>query len=550
MKTTVRSTLLLLSPVLCLMLTACDPGEPAPLSADLSSGQSSLALTQTEFAALPAEDQYRVTNKLLGTFYRGVAADEFFDLRRGDTDNLSVIDADVFDDVRIALNTQLSIQVKQAIDTEIDGIDDEGNPDPDVAKYRFDRERPRQIPLARIKEYPISRDLFVNWMAYFLTNTIMFSPATEMESSFTIDAQRVFRFLVARIDAGDTIRSIIRSNLGSLHRWRVSRSAENHALEAYELYLGLFDTEEDSYRGGIACKDYYLTDESDDYLIDVTDFPNTEPQLILNDYFVTSCEDLYDVIAGHPAVIPRVTEVIANYLFSGRTQEERRSIINQVVAANPETFEDIFKIMLFSREYLLDTERPMSFEENMLGLLDRLHWTSESNSGAIGRSIFVNMANPASNSQIAMRPMGWDSMSLKIGRLPDVPLDALSFANYHKAMRESVLRNINAYTGVGSRPAGLIYDDSGDVKPAIRAMTTEGFIDFLFLTSVMRKPTDDERSALVDIIVVDKNYTNTDPVSGLEVIRDNLFDNTATLVFDYISRLPEFYYFKRVGGNS
>ena len=145
MKITLRPSLLLLSLVLGLMLTACDPGEPAPLSADLSSGQSSLSLTQTEFAAMPAEDQYRVTNKLLGTFYRGVAADEFFDLRRGDTDNLTVIDPDYFDDVRIALNTQLSIQVKQAIDTEIDGIDDEGNPDPDVAKYRFDRERPRQM---------------------------------------------------------------------------------------------------------------------------------------------------------------------------------------------------------------------------------------------------------------------------------------------------------------------------------------------------------------------------------------------------------------------
>ena len=39
----------------------------------------------------------------------------------------------------------------------------------------------------------------------------------------------------------------------------MSSSPENHALEAYELYLGLFETEEDSLRGGIACKDLYLT---------------------------------------------------------------------------------------------------------------------------------------------------------------------------------------------------------------------------------------------------------------------------------------------------
>ena len=110
----------------------------------------------------------------------------------------------------------------------------------------------------------------------------------------------------------------------------------------------------------------------DGYLIRRTDYPNTEPQLILGTNYITTCDDLYDVIAGHPLLIPRVTEAIFNYFVevTNDNLDYRQQFINSIVASGPETFEDIFTAIIFSREYLLNIERPKSFEENLMSLLD------------------------------------------------------------------------------------------------------------------------------------------------------------------------------------
>ena len=288
-----------------MLVLGCDPGLPEGNN-DFAAGGSAVALSQAEFNTLPVEDQYMVANKLLGTMYRGIPAEDFFNLDAGMA-NLQPTSSNFIVDTKKALSTSMNTAEIQIYDTIIDGLDEEGNPDPDNAKYLFDtdadareNERAKQLPLARIKEYPISRDMYVHWMAHVLINTIMFSPAEEMESTDYTDVQNMYRFLVTSLEEDTPIRQVIRSNLSTLARWRVSRSAENHALEAYELYLGLFETEEDSYRGGIACKDLYLTNEDDGYLIRRTDFPNTTPQLILQNQYITNCNDLYEVIAGHP----------------------------------------------------------------------------------------------------------------------------------------------------------------------------------------------------------------------------------------------------------
>ena len=322
----------------------CDTGLPEG-SNDFAAGGTAVVLSQAEFNSLTREDQYMVANKLLGTMFRGVPAEEFFNLEAG-VANLQPSSSTFLDDTRNALTQDMSNAEVLVYDTIIDGLDAEGNPDPDNAKYLFDtdsdakdNERAKQLPLARIKEYPISRDMYVHWMAYVLLNTIMFSPAEEMESTDFTDVQNMYRFLVTHLDDDTPIRQVIRSNLSTLARWRVSRSAENHALEAYELYLGLFETEEDSYRGGIACKDLYLTDASDDYLIRRTDFPNTVPQLILQNQYITTCDDLYEVIAGHPLLIPRVVEVITNYFFELRADnlDYRQRLINSIANSNPQS---------------------------------------------------------------------------------------------------------------------------------------------------------------------------------------------------------------------
>ena len=534
------------------VVLGCDPGLPEG-SNDFAAGGTAAALSQAEFNRLPPEEQYMVANKLLGTMFRGVPVEDFFVLDAGMT-NLQPTSTSFLTDTKNALAANMSNDEVLVYDTIIDGLDAEGNPDPDNAKYRFDtrsdlesNRRAKQLPLARIKEYPISRDMFVHWMAYVLINTIMFSPAEEMESTDYTDIQNMYRFLVTSLEEGKSIRQIIRSNLPSLARWRVSRSPENHALEAYELYLGLFETEEDSYRGGIACKDLYLTSEADGYLIRRTDYPNTEPQLILENNYITTCDDLYDVIAGHPLIIPRVTEAILNYFVEvkGDNLDYRTQFINSIVASGPETFEDIFTAILFSKEYLLNIERPRSFEENLMPLLDTLKWDPATNAGDMDDNIFRRMTEL--DSQMRLSNMGWDTMTYKIGRIPAVPLDGLSFANYHKALRERLLRNNCAYRGgCNAGGDGLFLDADDALLPSVEQMSASEYIDYLFMSVLFRKATAVEQTDLLALYGPAPGLNYTEDVDGVTNVRSGRHDEIATITFDYISRLPEQYYFRAV----
>lgn len=553
-------------------LVACDPGVPTGQTG-FNAGGAAAALTQAEFNALPPEQQYQVASKLYGTLFRGITADEFFDMSAG-LGTLTPKSSTFLDDTRQRLSTNLSLDIISQYDKAIDGLDEDlSNPDPDLARYTFDtrtdlesNQRPRQIPLARIKDYPISRDLYINWMAYFLANTIMYSPAEEMESSDMLDVQRMYRFLHSNINKRTSIRQMVRSNLASLSRWRVARTPQNHALEAFENYLGLFQdgtlTEAEKLQSpiiatlpesienaGIACRDLFLTRASDDYLIGQTDFPNTTPKLILEESFVVTCSDVYDVVAGHNLLIPRAVEVIINYFFPGQALTEKRLAVRQaIIDSNPQTYEDIFTAILFSREYLLNTQRPKSFEEAMMPLLDSLKWDVKANAGDVNKRIFLNMASNE-NSRTYLGGMNWNAMSLKIGRIPSVPLDALSFGNYHKALRESLLFNTSSYRGsVNQAGDGLMYDKDGQLLEFITGLSLEDYIDYLFLNTLQRKATVTEQQGLYDFLVNVRNYTNTETIQNVdhEVIRTGSYINLTEDVFDYISRLPELYYFTSV----
>lgn len=526
--------------LISLLTSSCDPGQPSGSTDFVVSGYAA-SLSQSEFNQLPPEQQYEVANKLLGTMLRGVSVEDFFDLNAGMT-KLIPSSSTFLQDSRANIANDLPEATAYAIDAVIDGLDSEGNPIPSDAKYNMNgNDRPRSVPLSRIKEYPLSRDMLVHWMAYFLSNTIMFSPALEMESTDIGDAQNMYRFLVLSLDEGRSVRDIVRSNLSSLARWRVSRSPENHALEAFEIYLGLFETEEDSLRGGVACKDLYLTSASEDYLIRRTDFPNTVPQLILDTHYVTTCDDLYDVIAGHELLMPRVTEVIVNYLFSGRALNDRTRIISSIVNSGPQTFDDIFIGLIFSREYLLNTERPKSFEENMMSLLDRLRWSASANVYPVDENIFRNMTSqPLNASNLYMPNMGWHSMSLKIGRLPEVPLNVLNFSNYHKALRENLLIRRISYRGGINGVDGLVYNSKNEVKVPIAKLSLDDYIDFLFMSAIYRKATALEKFSLK--VVYDYNGHLKSDGSALP----SRLSNISEITYDYISRLHELYYFKAV----
>ena len=597
-------------------LSACKPSSPQ----DNAGGQNgsalsySFTLTQKEFDALSADDQFVVANKVLSTMYRGIPADEFFDLTQGL--NTPVVQYSNFiERTQAALKTPLKPSEVKALNRDIFGVEDdvetEGVDESVEARFTsIDNNEPHQIFMARAHTYPLSENQMVQWMSFFLANTIMFSPAREMDSTNTQDIDRVLGYLNGALTDGASMREVVRGWLHNLTRWRVSRSPENHALEMFELYLGIFnDTPEEqqnTINGGKACSEWYLTDNDADYqlLKDNTQDGISEPVKVFGQY-IYDCDDLYGVVAGHPLFVPRMVEVISNYFLDGMSAQKKQKVVQDIVATNPETFQDVFIAIMFSKAFLLETERPKSFEENAFNFLHAMHWTPRANSGDLGTRVLDNVYDSSGNSRnVGVHNMGVAAMDYKIGRTPFLPMDVLSFATYHKAIRESVLLNENAFSGcyhlgldknngdshrcykrLTSEKLSMALSEkkwvvengafyiagTENLKPELEKLTAAEFVDFVFLTALGRRATSVELAAFLleggpdtkdeSEIVIDENrdylreYENENGEMVLSLRRgtggsDELYeywaDDFAEIMLDYISRLPEFYYYKSV----
>jgi hypothetical protein len=421
-------------------------------------------------------------------------------------------------------------------------------------------------------------------MALHLANTILFSPAEEIDSADITDVQNLFRRLDLSIMAGTSVRAMVATHQRTVENWRRFRSPEDNTREMIEIYLGIFDRDEDVPRASKACKDLYLTDEDEGYKLAYTDYPNSEPQLVLDTY-VLNCNDFYDVVAAHPLLIPRVTSVLVDYFFANRSVEDRTKIVESISLSDPQNFEDIFTAIIFSREYLLNTERAKSFEENFLNMADKVNWREHPD-------VFYSMTTGRGGlRRTQLAEMGWPTMSLKLGRLSGIPMDSLSFANYHKALRESLLLDKYRWAvdlgisqdesltpeypepleeGADAQEQAEHRESMAEYNQALAQLTAterlqydhdfalwsekmvlyrkveklslEELLDYLFISVVERKATAIERSGLISIID-NSGYVKT--IDNERFILSWRRDDIAQIVLDYSSRLPEIYYFKK-----
>jgi len=173
--------------------------------------------------------------------------------------------------------------------------------------------------------------------------------------------------------------------------------------------------------------------------------------------------------------------------------------------------------------------------------MEALKWDPGANQGEVDERVFIRMTSTNVNDRIGMPAMNWNTMTYKIGRLPDVPLDGLSFASYHKGMREEFLMLDGSYQGGVNGVAGLFFDDTGTVWPHIEQMSLSDFVDFLFLSVLHRKAAAVEKTDLQTLYDAGGHTDN----GGVDV-RAGRHDEIARMTYDYISRLPELYYFKAV----
>ncbi len=532
--------------ILVAAVAGCDVGLPSKGAQDgFQVSGFAAPLSEQEFSSLVPEKQYQVANKLLGSMYRGVALEGFFDLSQG-MNRLAPGESGRFlSSVRDALETRMEGSTREYYDTFIEGDEAAGV----EARFNF-REPRKELPLARMFQYPLSADQFEHWIAWHLANTILFSPAEELDSTDITDVENVYNNLVKDLREGRSIRQIISRHQRTEANWRRFRSPEDNTREMIEIYLGLFDRDEDVPRASIACQDHYLTEENEGYKLAISPKPNLEPQRVL-DRFVTSCDDFYDLIAEHPLVIGRVTTVLVEYFFAGRSNADRLKIVQSIAGSNPVTFQDIFLAILFSREYLLHTERPMSFEENFLGTAHRIDWDPPA---VLFRGMMSN-GGGGGVGRVDMAQMNWPSMSLKLGRLFGIPMDSLSFANYHRGYRQVLLLNRAGWgSGLGTEPAGDLDSDASDEEQIrqeknrarfalVKEMSLEDYLDYLFLSVALRRAEIGERDALIDLA---RNAYFIQEREGVYEVRDGSHGRLAMLVFDYISRLPEQYYFKAI----
>lgn len=593
-----KITLLLLASVASSFLWSCTPQMPTGSGAGKTYPGE---LSKGEYDNLTNEQKYQVADKLAGTMFKGVPVSDFFDISNGLSNAPLKSGKNFLSDMKVALNTRLSDSDRQTYDVMIDGYTAKtGNASDNVdAGFTFDDARPKELAFARMFEYPISKDFFDHWIAYILANTILFSPAEEIDSASIRDVQKVYLKLVDDLQQNKTIPQIVSRHMRTQENWRRFRSPEDNTREMIEIYLGLFDRDADVPRASKACQDLYLTDDKGNYELESNGYINTEPQYVL-DTFVTTCSDFYDVVAGHPLLIPRVTTVIVEYLFPTKTGAERAGIISSVLSGGPQTFQDVFKSILFSKAYLLNNERPKAIEENFLGMAARSKWTPPTR-------VFQDMSDEINRNDkrfLSFKQMGWDIMSRKLGRFTGVPTDAYSMANYSRALYKDMMTNKDQWkTGMGTVARNRdVPDEATDVPPdpgappvapagdagqaaweayatatddykaqleayqikkkvfdkrqaayqkevdryiAVTKLTASDFIDYVFMVGDARKATDAEQ-AQFKAYFSQRGWISTDS-EGVETIRQSDQTASANAILDYLSRLTEQYYFKAIG---
>lgn len=302
--------------VLLLWGSGCTPEVPQSSqkneSPNIRASGAAAKLSDSEYNALSNEQKYAVANKLMGTLYKGVPVSDFFNIEGGLENPALKSESSFLDEAEAALSSPLEDKAVYLARIE--------------EKYLFDEVRkPMEYPLAALFEFPVSRDYFHRWIAYWLANSILFSPALENDSVDYTDIQDIQFRLVKMMEEGKSIREIVYDHMISQENWRRFRSPEDNTREMIEIFLGRFNQDTEVPKASIACKNWFLTDDEQGYQLVIGFDENTEPQQVLGATLL-SCYDFYQVVAQHPLLIPRIASVLVDGFFVGYPpREENRA---------------------------------------------------------------------------------------------------------------------------------------------------------------------------------------------------------------------------------
>jgi hypothetical protein len=380
-----------------------------------------------------------------------------------------------------------------------------------------------------------------NWIAYILTQTIMFSPAYELSSTHTPNISGVYNRLVTMLENESGMRFITYVHMMSEDNWRRFRSPEDNGREMLEIYL--MDTDDTHVPlAGQALKNWKLNTDSD--TLEVSLNRNTEALRLFGTTVYTG-EDFYRELAKSSSFAPGVTRRLVDFFFPEKSETEKTSITDSIVASSPETWQDILLQILFSETYLLHNNRAQSAEETFYSLAKKIDFRHR-------RNTFYYLKEN-------LEKMHQATMKYKLGKIERVPLDTLSFANYHKYIRESIL--LNKADSEQTDPDSWSYDgwqesfisfERFDTNSSDDTKSLESFVDYLFEATIGRRADSAEQALFRNHMIESRDgkmlfkytfnmfATYDDPQKEIEE-QEERKENIATIILDYISRLERTY---------
>lgn len=479
-------------------------------------------LSDARFNGLSMTDKRKVADKLLTTLFFGYPA-PVLDQKLGSSHFLC------------SVRRELAEEKNNMVQMEAE-IRDE------TKYYRDDNNwRPYEVfdILARFYAMKhLDKHYLHNWIAYILTQNIMFSPAYELDSSHYPDVASVYNWLVMDMDDDVGMRYSTYLHMTSSDNWRRFRSPEDNGREMMEIYTFDFN-DADVPRAAITLKNWFLDEDHDTLVIGLNG--NTVPQPLFGTT-VTTGFDFYRELVKSNGYISGSVRRLVDFFFTDYDEIDKQRVTNLLVSSHPETWQDILLQIVFSEEYLLHASRAKSAEELFYSLAKKLEYKHF-------RHTFYYFNE-------ALDDMHQSSMKYKLGKLERTPLDTLSFAHYHKYIRETVLlRNVcgpheettyEDWNTYGWRPP-LLGNDRFIYNMNDPAATLRSFITYLFEFMVHRPPTSQEMAMFLDNMLKDNgDYEWSYNFSVVEGGCYNRRENAAEDVLDYISRLSELYMFQEV----
>jgi len=475
------------------------------------------SLSDSEFNALKPNQQLLVADKLLSTLFFGYTSQSL----------QKMIDEGSFIS---GVQKSLTVDLNDKAWLEAEILDGEK-----YTQYSSNEQEAVDI-LAR---FFVAKDLdkyfFNNWIAYILTQTIMFSPSYELESSHSPNIARVYNRIVTLLEDEGSMRYITYLHMMSEDNWRRFRSPEDNGREMLEIYT----LDMDDKHVPIAAKSLqnWKLDRNNDTLV-VGLNENTQELNLFNTTIING-DDFYRELVKSDSFTYGVVRRLVSFFFLDYDTSAVDRVTNSIVSSSPKTWQDILKQIVFSKEYLLKSSRAKSAEELYYSLVRKMDYKHRDTTFHYLKGYLEEMHQA--------------SMKYKLGKLKRVPLDTLSFASYHKMFREQVLlRRTNPdvatnYSNWGRQGwSDSFLDNSNfsyDYEHEEESLVS--LINYLFKTLMAREATAEElamfKNHMLELDNGEKVLIYQFNMFSSRDDRDRYKRNIAYIVLEYISRIDDLY---------